>query len=58
MRMSRAAPHYRGAPTANPWSLPFAHKPIFAEDKRFVFFCGGGWRSALATKTLRAVVVE
>jgi rhodanese-related sulfurtransferase len=24
------------------------HKPIFAEDKRFVFFCGGGWRSALA----------
>lgn len=27
------------------------HKPIFAEDKRFVFFCGGGWRSALAAKT-------
>ena len=26
------------------------HKPIFAEDKRFVFFCGGGWRSALAAK--------
>jgi len=26
------------------------HKPIFAEDKQFVFFCGGGWRSALATK--------
>lgn len=25
------------------------HKPIFAEDKKFVFFCGGGWRSALAT---------
>ena len=24
------------------------HKPIFAEDKKFVFFCGGGWRSALA----------
>ena len=24
------------------------HKPVFAEDKRFVFFCGGGWRSALA----------
>ena len=26
------------------------HKPVFAEDKRFVFFCGSGWRSALATK--------
>lgn len=26
------------------------HKPIFAEDKQFVFFCGGGWRSALAAK--------
>jgi len=29
---------------------PYA-KPIFQEDKRFVFFCGGGWRSALAAKT-------
>ena len=27
------------------------HKPVFAEDKRFVFFCGGGWRSALAAQT-------
>ena len=27
------------------------HKPIFAEDKKFVFFCAGGWRSALAAKT-------
>ncbi len=27
------------------------HKPVFAEDKKFVFFCGGGWRSALASKT-------
>ena len=26
------------------------HKPIFAEDKRFVFFCGSAWRSALAAK--------
>ena len=24
------------------------HKPVFAQDKRFVFFCAGGWRSALA----------
>lgn len=27
------------------------HKPVFAEDKSFVFFCAGGWRSALAAKT-------
>ncbi len=20
------------------------HKPVFADDKRFVFFCNGGWR--------------
>ena len=26
-------------------------KPIFAEDKKFVFFCAGGLRSALAAKT-------
>ncbi len=29
------------------------HRPIFAEDKRFVFFCQSGWRSALATKTVQ-----
>ncbi|WP_436641940.1 rhodanese-like domain-containing protein [Microbaculum sp. FT89] len=29
------------------------HKPVFAEDKRFVFFCAGGWRSALATLTAK-----
>lgn len=27
------------------------HKPVFAEDKRFVFFCAGGMRSALAAGT-------
>jgi rhodanese-related sulfurtransferase len=27
------------------------HKPVFAEDKTFVFFCAGGWRSALAAQT-------
>jgi rhodanese-related sulfurtransferase len=26
-------------------------KPVFAEDKKFVFFCNGGWRSALAAET-------
>jgi rhodanese-related sulfurtransferase len=29
---------------------PYA-KPVFQVDKRFVFFCAGGWRSALAAKT-------
>jgi rhodanese-related sulfurtransferase len=29
------------------------HKPIFAEDKRFVFHCASGWRSALSVATLR-----
>ena len=29
-------------------------KPIFADDsKEFILFCGAGWRSALATKTLQ-----
>ncbi len=27
------------------------YKPTFAEDKKFVFFCAGGLRSALAAKT-------
>ena len=26
------------------------HKPVFAQDKTFVFFCAGGWRSALAAQ--------
>ena len=29
------------------------HKPVFAQDKTFVFFCAGGWRSALAAKTAK-----
>ncbi|HMN51773.1 MAG: rhodanese-like domain-containing protein [Xanthobacteraceae bacterium] len=27
------------------------HKPVFAEDKKFVFFCAGAMRSALAAQT-------
>jgi len=27
------------------------HKDVFSQDKRFVFFCAAGWRSALATQT-------
>ncbi len=29
---------------------PYA-KPVFQQDKKFVFFCAGGMRSALAAKT-------
>ena len=30
------------------------HKPLFADDsKEFILFCGAGWRSALAAKTLQ-----
>jgi rhodanese-related sulfurtransferase len=28
-------------------------KPVFGEDRQFVFFCAGGLRSALTTKTLK-----
>jgi rhodanese-related sulfurtransferase len=34
------------------------HKPQFAEGKRFVFFCAGGWRSALATATAKDMGLE
>jgi rhodanese-related sulfurtransferase len=27
------------------------HKPVFAQDKKYVFFCAGGMRSALAAQT-------
>jgi rhodanese-related sulfurtransferase len=36
---------------------PYA-KPVFAEDKRFVFFCASGWRSALAAKTAEDMGLE
>lgn len=29
---------------------PYA-KPVFQEEKRFVFYCASGWRSALAART-------
>lgn len=31
------------------------HKPLFAEDKIFIFYCASGWRSALATKAAQDV---
>jgi rhodanese-related sulfurtransferase len=34
------------------------HKPVFASDKRFVFFCAGGWRSALAAATAKEMGLD
>lgn len=34
------------------------HKPFFASGKSFVFFCAGGWRSALAAKTAKDMGLE
>lgn len=34
------------------------HKPVFAEDKQFVFYCASGWRSALATQTALEMGLE
>ena len=34
------------------------HKPVFAEDKRFVFFCAGGWRSALSAATAKEMGLQ
>ncbi len=33
-------------------------KDIFNEDKRFVFFCAAGWRSALAVQTAQRMGLE
>ena len=33
-------------------------KEIFGEDKRFIFHCASGWRSALTTETLLAMGFE
>jgi rhodanese-related sulfurtransferase len=34
------------------------HKPFFATGNSFVFFCAGGWRSALAAKTAQDMGLE
>ncbi|GHG92035.1 rhodanese-like domain-containing protein [Pseudodonghicola xiamenensis] len=33
-------------------------KPIFGEDRKFVFHCASGWRSALSTATLNDMGFE
>jgi rhodanese-related sulfurtransferase len=37
------------------WIAPDSpyHKDIFSQDKKFVFHCASGWRSALATRMAR-----
>lgn len=30
-------------------------KPVFGEDKKFVFHCAAGWRSALATQAVQGM---
>jgi rhodanese-related sulfurtransferase len=34
------------------------HKPAFAEDKTYIFYCQSGWRSALATQTVQRMGME
>ncbi|MGX9963425.1 rhodanese-like domain-containing protein [Roseomonas sp. F4] len=36
---------------------PYA-KPVFAEPKRFLFYCASGWRSALAARTVQEMGLE
>lgn len=33
-------------------------KPVFGEEKTFIFFCRSSWRSALATATLQDMGLE
>ena len=34
------------------------HKEIFSADKRFVFFCAAGWRSALTVQVAQRIGLE
>lgn len=31
------------------------HRELFAEDKKFIFYCASAWRSALATDTVQTM---
>ena len=37
------------------WVCPTSpyHRSVFAQDKKYVFFCAAGWRSALATQQMQ-----
>ena len=34
------------------------HKPVFAEARRFVFYCASGWRSALSARTAQEMGLD
>jgi len=34
------------------------HKDVFDQDKRFVFFCAAGWRSALTVQAAQRIGLE
>jgi len=34
------------------------YKDVFGSDKKFVFYCASGWRSALTTDTLKSMGLE
>ncbi|WP_459860490.1 rhodanese-like domain-containing protein [Desulfuromonas carbonis] len=34
------------------------HKPLFTEERRFVFYCNLGWRSALAAQVAQQMGLE
>jgi rhodanese-related sulfurtransferase len=34
------------------------HRDVFAQDKRFVFYCASAWRSALATHTVQQMGMQ
>jgi len=34
------------------------HRKVFAENKKFVFYCAAAWRSALATQTVQQMGME
>ena len=34
------------------------HKPLFAEPRRFIFYCNLGWRSALAAQVAQQMGLE
>ena len=34
------------------------HRDVFAQDKRYIFFCAAGWRSALATQQMQRMGMQ
>ena len=34
------------------------HKDFFTSDRKFIFYCAGGWRSALAAKTAQEMGLQ